>query len=251
VRKTSIALVTAFTITLFSVNSYAAGNGLLKQKMDAKGITAGSSKILAQYQIKFKQLLGQIQYEYNVLDAVVKKSQNLSDDDKAALIDLLENDPDYSYNNVQKTYASMMASLVKNDNKALVQTLENQYKLYSDVLANLNDYQTSLPQYYMYGDNTSSGDGTDNSGTNNANTGTNNGTLGDHIKYTYENNTLRISATAQITKDQAMTLLLMIKPTDAIYYNDYQITYDKFQAVANGINTDSKPAVNPNPNTQN
>lgn len=299
-KKLSVVLIVAFIVTIFNINAFASGNGLLDKKMQAKGKTAGTSKLIAEYQTKFKKVLGEIQYEYNVLHDVVKKSQNLSEDDRAALLDLLENDPDYSLNNVQNTYNAMMNNLPKNDTKALTQVFQDELKSCTNVLNNLKDYKTELPNYYIYGDNSqnSAGDNQDNQApdenngnmnsdnintdaskdpkpsttsqavdaatsatTNNTSqpqikqdtakstkdtTNSRSGNLGDKISYAYQNNILKITANTQITKDQAMYLINMIKPTDTIYFNGYQLPYEKLKNFANGINNDAKPSDNSN-----
>lgn len=163
-KKLYSLLITAVLVVTFSVNAFAnGGTSLLQQKMNAKGKTAGLAKVIAQYQIKFKQLMGQIEYQYTVLDGVVNQSQNLTDDDKTTLLDLLENDEDYSWSNVQSVYKNMMDNLPKNDVKASTKLFETTYQKFSDVLSNLNAYQRDLPQYYIYDNSQVTDNSSDNS----------------------------------------------------------------------------------------
>lgn len=157
-KKLSILFAAMFILT-FGVPAVAdttkATNGqpqsLLQQKMSARGLSAGVSKLLAQYQLKFTRLLNEIQYEYTVLDGKVKQSQNLTSEDQAALVDILENDGDYSYPLAMKAHKNILDNLPK-DAAAISQTLDNELKTLTQLSANLKDYEHTLPQYYIYGD---------------------------------------------------------------------------------------------------
>lgn len=256
-RKLSSALIIIFVASMLNVSAFAVDKpSLLRQKMEAKGRTAGSAKLIAQYQTKFKQLLGQIQYQYTVLDGVLKQSQNLTDEDRSSLMDILENDPDYSLSNVQDTYNNMMSKLPKNDVKALMSTLQSQYKAFSSILNNLNEFASDLPQYYIYGDNSQVSDGDDQNNNSNDNSQEINNNETEKNNTAVENktdegtdNTINIKIQKPMTLEQMQYILSKIKPGDSVMINGQRINYDKIKAEVQKMLSRSQLGTNTEGNT--
>jgi hypothetical protein len=163
-KKTFSVILAVFMIFTFGITASAKnGNASLQQKMNAKGKVAGTAKIIAQYKTKFADLMDQIEAKNTELYDLVDQSENLTEDDKATLLDLLENDSDYSWTNISNTYKKIMANAQKNDAKALTKLFETKYEEFSGILDNLDEFENELPQYYIYEENSQISEGEDDS----------------------------------------------------------------------------------------
>jgi hypothetical protein len=150
-KKIFSILIAVFMIFTFSITASAKnGNASLQQKMNAKGKSAGTAKIIAQYKTKFSDLMDQIEAKNTELYDLVDQSENLIEEDKATLLDLLENDADYSWTGISNTYKKIMANAQKSDAKALTKLFETKYEEFSAILDNLDEFENELPQYYIY-----------------------------------------------------------------------------------------------------
>jgi hypothetical protein len=150
-RKIFSIIIAVFMIFTFSITASAKnGTASLQQKMNAKGKTAGTAKIIAQYKTKFADLMDQIEAKNTELYDLVDQSENLTEDDRATLLDLLENDSDYSWTGISNTYKKMMANVQKSDVKTLTKLFETNYEEFSAIRDNLDEFENELPQYYVY-----------------------------------------------------------------------------------------------------